>query len=42
VQQTKPSPVQQLKDHALVWLLNNPDHAIRIERVRRKVLEWLR
>jgi hypothetical protein len=40
--QTKPSPVQQLKDHAILWLLNNPEHAIRIEKARKRVREWLR
>jgi hypothetical protein len=40
--QTKPTPVQQLKDHAIMWLLNNPEHAVRIEKVRRKVQGWLR
>ena len=40
--QTKPTVVQQLKDHTIMWLLNNPEHAIRIEKARRKVTEWLR
>ena len=39
--QTKPTPAQQLKDHVLVWLLNNPDHAVRIDKVRRKLRAWL-
>ena len=39
--QAKPTVAQQAKDHAIMWLLNNPDHAIRIDRVRRKVREWL-
>ena len=38
---TKPTAAQQLKDHVLVWLLNNPDHAVRIDKLRRKVREWL-
>jgi hypothetical protein len=37
---TKPSPVQQLKDHVLVWLVNNPDHAVRIHRVTSAVKRW--
>ena len=40
--QTKPSVKQQMKDHLIVWLVNNPEHAIRLDKVRRKVREWLR
>ena len=39
--QTKPTPAQQLKDHVVVWLVNNPDHAVRIDKVRRKLRTWL-
>ncbi|MGB6500095.1 MAG: hypothetical protein WBG19_01645 [Thermoplasmata archaeon] len=40
--ETKPSVRQQLKDHVIMWLLNNPEHAIRLDKARRKVAEWLR
>jgi len=42
VTQTKPKLLDQLKDHFVVWAVNNPEHAIRLDKVRRKVREWLR
>ena len=38
--QTKPSVRQQVKDHVLVWLVNNPDHAIRIHKAGQTVKRW--
>ena len=38
--QTKPTPAQQLKDHVVVWLVNNPDHAVRIHRVTQALRRW--
>lgn len=40
--QTKPSVKQQLTDHLMVWLVNNPDHAVRLNKVREKLRAWLR
>ena len=40
--QVKQSVRDQLKDHLVVWLVNNPDHAVRLDRVRRRLREWLR
>lgn len=39
--QTKPTPVQQVKDHVLMWLLNNPEHAVRIHRATQAAKKWL-
>ena len=40
--QTKTTVKQQIKDHVLIYLLNNPEHAIRIDKVRRQLKSWLR
>jgi hypothetical protein len=31
-----------LQDRLIVWLLAHPEHAVRIDKARRKVREWLR
>jgi hypothetical protein len=40
--QTKPTIRQQVTDHVLQYLVNNPDHARVIHTVTQKVKAWLR
>jgi len=38
--ETKPTIRQQVHDHVVVWLVNNPDHAVRIHRATQALKRW--